>query len=745
MEHKRYYGALIIGLAFANGSFGQAGTLDPDFSADGYTTINWAEGDVSGAASVQASNGDIYVAGTLSLPQIGLIPAQRQIAIVRLNPDGSLDPGFSGNGRVLAEYTTSGFPWSIVRAMTIQADGKILVVGEAATASWNGFSTVVSTNQFGIARFNSDGTPDTDFSADGFTTVSFISGAECRPWDVAVQSDGRVVVAGWTNTTSDDDSELNFAVLRLNANGSLDNTFSSDGKVQLDFGVDDSYAHAVEVQSDGKIVVAGTYDYSAGDSKMVVARLNADGTLDNTFSGDGKYQHTTLSTTIDNALDLLIDADGRIVVGGEWANSNGSGYVQPILFRVDGSGSLDPSFSGDGELVLVAPQGHGGGLRRLEQQCDGKVIGTGYSVDTDDDQDMLLARITETGILDNTFSSDGMVTLAFGFSDDIARGVSVRSSDQYITIAGTAGAEDDATVFGVARYRTETGLVPPAPTITFNEDECELSASGSGTFNWQNEFLPFLWMSYATGNPVSVSAADDYRVRVTAANGCVSPWSDNYELAQPCLPDTDCLGIPDGTAISGTPCDDGNANTGNDVWSPGCVCVGQLIDCEEVIGGPALPGSVCDDGDTLTVNDAWTVECVCVGNDCQGVPNGTALPGSPCDDGDTGTGGDTWTTDCDCAGTVGIDEVSGPIIGVSAFPNPFQDALTVTFTLMESANMGIELRDVSGRMLAVMLPVMHRPVGEQRYTLNMPHGLAKGAYLLVLTGDAGRAVVRVTK
>lgn len=783
MEHKRYYGALIIGLAFAKGSFGQAGTLDPDFSADGYTTINWSEGDVSGAASALDANGDIYVAGTLSVPPVGSVPAQRRIAIVRLNADGGLDPGFSGNGRLLAEFTTSGFSWSFVRAMAIQADGKIIVVGEAAVALTGGGQ---STHQFGVARFNSNGTPDTDFSGDGLATVSFIDDAQCRPWDVVVQSDGKILVAGWTNTTTDDDSELNFAVLRLNATGSLDNSFSSDGKVQVDFGVYDSYAHAVEVQSDGKIVLAGTYDYSDGDSKMVVARLNASGTLDNTFSDDGKYQYTSSSTTIENAWAVAIDADNRVLVAGQWQNSDGSGYIQPTLIRLGTTGALDNGFSSNGEFHFTGPQGHGAGIRKLDIQCDGKIMATGYSVDTDDDEDMLLARITSGGELDDNFSSDGLVTLAFGFGNDIARGVSILSSDQYITIAGTAGAEDDATDFGVARYRTEAGIVPPAPTITFNEAECELTASGPGTFQWENEIIPFppTWFTYAIGNPVAVSAADDYRVRVTAPNGCVSPWSAVFELEQPCTMVVDCEGVAGGDALPGTPCDDGTANTGNDTWSGACACVGETIDCEGVIGGPALPGTVCDDGSAVTVNDAWSNTCECVGNDCEGVPGGTALPGNACDDGDPNTGDDMWTADCDCVGetidcegvtggpalpgtpcddgngdtindtwiigctcigAVGIDEVAGNLFAVSAFPNPFRGALTVAFTLKESANMGIELRDVSGRMLAVMLPVMNRPGGEQRYTLNMPHELAKGTYLLVLTGDAGRAVVRVTK
>lgn|GEM_PF-5918287 len=448
---------------------------------------------------------------------------------------------------------------------------------------------------------------------------------------MVIQSDGKIVVAGWTNVDEDDDSETNFAVLRLNTNGSLDNSFNSNGKLQVDFGTYDSYAHALAIQDDGKIVVAGTYDYSDGDSKMVVARLNPNGALDNTFSGDGKYQHTTSETTIDNAWDVLIDANDRIVVGGERSNSNGSGYIKPLMIRLGTTGALDPGFSGDGELSFSTSQDHGGGLRELKLQCDGKIMASGYAVDADDDEDMLLARITSSGSLDDTYSGDGMATLGFGVGNDVARSLTVRGSDQFITVAGTAIVDGGASAFGVGRFRAESGIVPPAPTISFDADECELSASGSGTFSWQNELSPFVWSPYATGNPVSATAVDDYRVRVTATNGCVSPWSSVFELEEPCVPE------------------------------------------------------------------------------------------------------------------VGIEEVEGAVYDITAYPNPLSGAVTVKFSLQGATDMRIELHDMLGRNVAILLPTMHMAAGEQTRTLAVPSDLASGNYLLVIGGEAGRATLHIVK
>jgi hypothetical protein len=128
-------------------------------------------------------------------------------------------------------------------------------------------------------------------------------------------------------------------------------------------------------------------------------------------------------------------------------------------------------------------------------------------------------------------------------------------------------------------------------------------------------------------------------------------WTPDCECAG--LP-LDCAGTPGGTAVPGSVCDDGNAATGNDTWASDCSCEGVLIDCLGVPGGAALPGSPCDDGQALTIDDAYAADCTCVGIpielDCEGVPFGEALPGTPCDDGDASTGADTWSPLCVCAG-----------------------------------------------------------------------------------------------
>ncbi|MBK9148440.1 MAG: HYR domain-containing protein [Flavobacteriales bacterium] len=129
----------------------------------------------------------------------------------------------------------------------------------------------------------------------------------------------------------------------------------------------------------------------------------------------------------------------------------------------------------------------------------------------------------------------------------------------------------------------------------------------------------------------------------------------------------DCTNVPGGAALPGTPCDDGDPTTGNDAYDLNCNCVGVLIDCTNVPGGAALPGTPCDDGDPTTGNDAYDLNCNCVGVliDCANVPGGAALPGTPCDDGDPATGNDVYGADCSCAGQL-IDCTNVP--GGAALP-----------------------------------------------------------------------------
>jgi len=114
----------------------------------------------------------------------------------------------------------------------------------------------------------------------------------------------------------------------------------------------------------------------------------------------------------------------------------------------------------------------------------------------------------------------------------------------------------------------------------------------------------------------------------------------------------DCAGVSNGTALPGTPCNDNNVNTGNDMWNANCECVGLLLDCTGTPGGNVNAGSPCNDNDTTTGSDTYNANCECVGlpYDCTGIPGGSATVGTPCNDNNGATGNDVYNAECQCVG-----------------------------------------------------------------------------------------------
>jgi uncharacterized delta-60 repeat protein len=263
--------------------------------------------------------------------------------------------------------------------MAIQPDGKLVVVG----------STTVN-GDAAVYRLNADGSPDRTFDGDG--TVAIDSGGLETATAVALQPDGKIVVAGATDVDND------AVVYRLNRNGSLDKTFDGDGRVSLDSGGVEG-ARAVAIQADGKIVVAGSTTIR-GDA--TVYRLNPNGSPDATFDGDGA--RVLGARGEDHAEAVAIQPDGRIVVAG-WTTN---GY-DAVVWRLNDNGSFDPGFDRNGALTLDA--GGSEAAYAIALQTDGKIVLSGSS---SIGGDATVYRITPSGTPDGTFGAGGAVALDSG-------------------------------------------------------------------------------------------------------------------------------------------------------------------------------------------------------------------------------------------------------------------------------------------------------------------------------------------
>ena len=232
-----------------------------------------------------------------------------------------LDLTFSDDGIASIQFTSND---EQIRGMAIQNDGKLVVTGY----SDNGFNYDI-----GVARFKSDGTLDSSFSGDGKAIVDF--GSMDIGYCAAIQSDGKIVISGKATISGSYD----FAVVRFNSNGTLDNTFSGDGKATTSIGSTDN-AYCLAIQDDGKILLAG-YSHMGIDDLFSIVRYNTDGTLDNTFSTDGKVT-TAIGSSSDYIFGIGIQSDGRIVVAGY--SNNGSNFDIAVA-RYNSDGTLDNTFS----------------------------------------------------------------------------------------------------------------------------------------------------------------------------------------------------------------------------------------------------------------------------------------------------------------------------------------------------------------------------------------------------------------
>lgn len=394
-------------------SFSQPGSLDSEFGTDGFVMTGF--NNVSYAAGYSLAvqtDGKIVVAG-LYQKSSGF----HDFALVRYNMDGSLDGTFGIEGVVTTDLGSDDISYAVV----LQADGKIVVAGT---------SSISGLNKFAIARYTTDGTLDSSFGTDGLVLGPLGEGRS-----VALQADGKILVAGSTL------SLLDFSVVRYNPDGTLDNTFASGGIATTDFGGGTDQAKSIAIQLDGKIIVAGTSE--SGGSDFAIVRYNPNGTLDDTFNGNGILT-TNMGTGEDGfGNSVLIQPDGKIVVAGTSSNDNGSSRIAVV--RYTSVGNLDNSFGPNGIVKTFIGDGFASG-KSVALQTDGKLVVAGY-----DDWDFALVRYNEDGSLDATFDSDGIV-ISDLFSDE--RGYScVIQQDGKILVAGTVfNGQFDTYVFVVARY-----------------------------------------------------------------------------------------------------------------------------------------------------------------------------------------------------------------------------------------------------------------------------------------------------
>ncbi|MCF7785644.1 MAG: hypothetical protein K9N47_05945 [Prosthecobacter sp.] len=460
------------------------GSLDATFGSGGVVTTPVGSSFDYGQSVAKQADGKIVVAGYSSNV------SNNDFVVLRYNTDGTLDSSFGSGGKVVTPVGSSD---DLGQSVAVQGDGKIVVAGY----SYNG-----SNNDFAVLRYNTDGTQDSSFGAGGVLIVDFGGGGD-QARSVVLQGDGKIVLAG--TSTQPSGGGLNLAVMRCNANGTLDSSFGTGGKVLtlLGFFVG-ARSSSMTLQSDGKIVVVG----STGNQGLV-ARYNSDGALDNGF-GSGGLMEAGMGG-FGNLQAVAVQADGKIVACGSGQNAQFN--YSFTLVRLNTNGTFDSSFGSEG-LVVTSPGYTDASLYSMELQQDGQIIVAGSAFNK-----VAVARYTASGVLDSSFGSSGIVTTDAGTSDSYARGVLLQN-DGRIVVAGSA--YNSNTDIIVLRY-LNPHLVQPSGVANAATNITATTASLNGTCNPNGlsstaAFQYGTTTSYGSSASVALSPSDGATDQVVSAS-----------------------------------------------------------------------------------------------------------------------------------------------------------------------------------------------------------------------------------
>lgn len=434
---KTAFASAVIGLGLAGAAAGP-GALDVSFGTGGKVTtdLNGLNNlnDVTWGVAVQ-TDGMIVVSGSVGSG------STEDFAVARYHVNGTLDTSFGSGGKLT---TAVGSVQDRGRAgLVVQTDGKIVQ---------GGYSFSGSVSSFALVRYTGAGALDPGFGTGGkvTTTVGNSSAGYC----MALQTDGKIVMAGYTGTSGSYD----FALARFNPNGGLDPGFGTAGKVITSIGGDD-LALDVTVQSDGKIVVVGQ-SWSGGNADFCVVRYNSDGSLDTSFDTDGKVT-TAIGSTGDFAAAVTMLADGRIVVAGQ--TYNGSRYDFAVV-RYLADGSLDTTF-GAGTGKVVTPISGSDNSEGVVVLGNGKIVVAG-DFHNGSNFDFAVARYNADGTMDTSFDGDGIAVTPIGSSYDIAQAVALQG-DGGIVVAGYSD-NVVTTDFALVRYLGDAVVNAPEIHVTGN-------------------------------------------------------------------------------------------------------------------------------------------------------------------------------------------------------------------------------------------------------------------------------------
>jgi uncharacterized delta-60 repeat protein len=467
-----------------------SGSLDLTFGGTGFVTTNYSGSDDIGNAIIVQTDGKIIVSGT----------SGSNFAISRYNTNGSLDAFFGTGGKVI---TSIGMFSAGSNSVKIQTDGKIIVVGYSMNFAGtnNDFTIVRYTNlgildntfgsggivrssiangslaysffinpngkiivsgisfngiyqSFTVMRYNSNGSIDNTFGTSGHVITHVGIGNDFATCMVQ-QNDGKIVVAGYTDTGSN----IDIAIVRYDSLGSLDNTFGSSGKVITPIGSASDIANAISLQSDGKIVVAG-WSYNGSSEDFAVVRYDNTGILD-PFFGTSGIVTTSISSFSDGARGIVIQPNGKIVVAGFSRNiSNTLNNIAIVNYNNDGT--LNNFFGVSGTVTTSIGSSHSD-ANAIDLQTDGKIVVAGRNFNSTDNDFAVVRYNNDITTNADEIKYKNIVTISPNpFNSNTTISFNEEQKNSTIKIIDMNGKEIKTINFSGKQLIVEKGTLPPA-------------------------------------------------------------------------------------------------------------------------------------------------------------------------------------------------------------------------------------------------------------------------------------------
>ena len=401
MKYVKMTKIFLISLMFVSISeivLPQDGELDPAFGQGGITTASiYSKGNSEINSIVIQNDGKILAAGFTTINETFF-----RFSIVRYNNDGTMDNTFGTNGIVNTNIGDVAFANSIA----LQIDGKIILAG---------YSSAEGINNMAVVRYNTDGSIDSSFGNKGIVLKS-IGANSVTLTSTKIQKDGKILAAGHYFNGSNED----FFLSRFNTDGTYDTDFGHDGIVITQVGASYDYAYSMIVQNDGKIILAGSGFQTNDDFALV--RYNSDGIIDNTFGINGKV-FTQVGASTDVAKSVLLQDDGKVIAAGY---SFGGANFDFSIARYDTNGFLDDSFGTLGRTItnvgITNDYAYSAAIKN-----NGKIVLAGYSYNKND-YDIAIVQYNSDGIIDSSFGTNGIVTTPVGAYNDYAYSTAIQSN-----------------------------------------------------------------------------------------------------------------------------------------------------------------------------------------------------------------------------------------------------------------------------------------------------------------------------